>query len=62
MDDYKIKKKEKEIEEMKKLGDVAGIEDLMAVYGEYQSLMEIATQYLKETEPKFTFSTTDRTS
>ena len=56
------KKKEKELEEMKKLGESAGIEDLMAVYGEYQRLMQIATQYLKETSPRFTFSTTDSTS
>jgi hypothetical protein len=56
------KEKEKEIEEMKKLGESAGIEDLMAVYGEYQRLMQIATQYLKETGPRFTFSTTDSTS
>ena len=56
------KEKEKEIEEMRKLGESAGIEDLMAVYGEYQRLMQIATQYLKETGPRFTFSITDSTS
>jgi len=56
------KEKEKEIEEMRKLGESTGIEDLMAVYGEYQRLMQIATQYLKETGPRFTFSTTDSTS
>jgi len=54
--------KEKEIEEMKKLGEFAGIEDLMAVYGEYQRLMQLATQYLKEIDPKFAFLTTDNTS
>jgi len=47
---------------MKKLGEFAGIEDLMAVCEEYQGLIQIATQYLKETSPKFTFSTTDSTS
>jgi len=56
------KQKEKEIEEMRKLGESAGIEDLMAVYGEYQRLMQIATHYLKETGPRFTFSITDSTS
>jgi len=56
------KEKEKEIEEMRKFGESAGIEDLMAVYGEYQRLMLIATQYLKETGPRFTFSITDSTS
>jgi len=56
------KEKEKEIEEMKKLCEAAGIEDLMAVYGEYQNLMEIAIQYLKEISPKFIFSATDSTS
>ena len=55
-------KKKKEIEEMKKLGEFAGIEDLMAVYGEYQRLMQVATQYLKEIGEKFIFSTTDSTS
>ena len=53
---------EKEIEEMRKLGESAGIEDLMAVYGEYQRLMQIAAQYLQETSPRFTFSTTDSAS
>ena len=56
------KEKEKEIEEMRKLGESTGIEDLMAVYGEYQRLMQIATQYLKETGPRFTFPITDSTS
>jgi hypothetical protein len=58
----KAKEREREIEEMKKLGEFAGIEDLMAVCEEYQGLIQIATQYLKETSPKFTFSTTDSTS
>ena len=56
------KKEKEEIEEMRKLAESAGIEDLMAVYGEYQRLMLIATQYLKETGPRFTFSITDSTS
>jgi len=54
--------KEIEYEEMKKLGEEAGIEDLMSLYGEYQKWMQISMQYLKETDMKFTFSTTDSTS
>ena len=57
-------KTEKEIkyEEMRKLGEKAGIEDLMSLYGEYQKWMQISMQYLKEMDVKFTFSTTDSTS
>ena len=60
----KEKKTEKEIEyeEMRKLGENAGIEDLMSLYGEYQKWMQISMQYLKEMDVKFTFSTTDSTS
>jgi len=59
----KIKpEKEREYEEMRKLGKNAGIEDLMSLYGEYQKWMQISTQYLKEMDVKFTFSTTDSTS
>ncbi|MHC1566911.1 MAG: hypothetical protein ACXQTD_04125 [Candidatus Syntropharchaeia archaeon] len=54
--------KEMEYEEMRKLGENAGIEDLMSLYGEYQKWMQIAMQYLKEMDAKFTFSTTDSTS
>ena len=50
-----VEEKEKEIEETRKLGESAGIEDMMAVYGEYQRLAQIATQYLKETGQRFTF-------
>ena len=51
-----------EYEEMRKLGENAGIEDLMSLYGEYQKWMQISTLYLKEMDVKFTFSTTDSTS
>jgi len=54
--------KEMEYEEMKRLGEKAGIEDLMSLYGEYQKWMQISMQYLKEMDAKFTFSTTDSTS
>jgi len=47
---------------MRKLGENAGIEDLMSLYGEYQKWMQISMQYLKEMDVKFTFSTTDSTS
>jgi hypothetical protein len=57
-----IKRKEEEIEEMKKLNRIVGVEDLMFVYEEYHKLMQIATQYLNETVPKSTFLTTNNTS
>jgi len=62
VENSKIKKKEEEIEEMKKLSKIVGVEDLMFVYEEYQKLMQIATQYLNETVPKATFLTTNNTS
>ena len=55
-------REEIEYEEMRKLGENAGIEDLMSLYGEYQKWMQISMQYLKEMDVKFTFSTTDSTS
>lgn len=55
-------KKEMEYEEMRKLGEQAGIVDLMSLYGEYQKWMQISMEYLKEMDIKFTFSTTDSTS
>lgn len=54
--------KEMEYEEMRKLGENAGIEDLMSLYGEYQKWMQISMQYLKEMDVKFTLSTTDSTT
>jgi len=51
-----------EYEEMRKLGEQAGIVDLMSLYGEYQKWMQISMEYLKEMDIKFTFSTTDSTS
>jgi len=54
--------KEIEYEEMRRLGEQAGIVDLMVLYGEYQKWMQISMQYLKEMDMKFTFSTTDSTS
>ncbi len=54
--------REMEYEEMKKLGKQAGIDDLIALYGEYQKWIDISMQYLKEMNMKFTFSVTDNTS
>ena len=54
--------REKEYNEIKKMGELAGINDLMAVYGEYERAMRISTEYLKEMGPKFTLSTTDNTT
>jgi len=54
--------KEIEYEEMRKLRENAGIEDLISLYGEYQKWMQISMQYLKEMDVKLTFSTTDSTT
>lgn len=56
------RKKEKEIQEIKKMAEKAGIVDLMKVYGEYKKLMEMSNRYLQEMRPKFTFSTTNSTT
>lgn len=53
------KLRKKEYEEMKKMGELPGMDDLMAVYGEYEKLMRISMEYFKEMETKFTLSTTD---
>ena len=62
MGDPRKKSLEKEFDEIKSLSGSPGIEDLIAVYGEYQNLMQIASQYLRETAPRFTFSVSDRSS
>jgi len=51
--------KEREYEEILKLGENAGIADLMKIYGEYKQLMDMSAQYLQMLNPNFTFSTTD---
>ena len=52
----------REYEKMRALGEKAGIEDLMFLYGEYQKYMQLSMEYLKEMDVKFTFLTTDGTS
>ena len=56
------KLRKKQYDEMKKMGELAGIDDLMAVYGECDKLLRVSGEYLKELEPKSTFSTTDNTT
>jgi len=51
----------KEYDKMKKNGELAGINDLIAVYGEYDKELKISNEYLKELEPKIILSTTDNT-
>lgn len=51
----------KEYDKMKKMGELAGIDDLIAVYGEYDKELKIGNEYLKELEPKIMLSTTDNT-
>lgn len=55
------KLRKKEYDEMKKIGELAGINDLIAVYGEYNKELKISNEYLKELEPKIILSTTDNT-
>jgi len=54
-------KQEIEDEEIRKLGEKPGIEDLMRLYGEYEQWMQITMQYLKEMDAKVIYSTTDST-
>jgi len=53
--------RKKEYSEMKKMGELAGINDLIAVYGEYNKELIISNEYLKELEPKILLSTTNDT-
>jgi len=53
--------RKKEYDEMKKMGELAGINDLIAVYGEYTKELTISNEYLKELEPKILLSTTSDT-
>jgi hypothetical protein len=53
--------RKKEYDEMKKMGELAGINDLIAVYGEYNKELIISNEYLKELEPKILLSTTNDT-
>ncbi|GAH83780.1 unnamed protein product [marine sediment metagenome] len=55
------KLRKKEYDEMKKIGELAGINDLIAVYGEYNKELKISNEYLKELEPKIILSTTNNT-
>ena len=53
--------RKKEYNKMKKMGELAGIDDLIAVYGEYNKELIISNEYLKELEPKILLSTTNDT-
>lgn len=52
---------EDEYLELVKLGEKAGISELMEVYGQSEENMKIAEEYLKEYETKFFLSTTNST-
>ncbi len=54
--------KQREIDELKKMGDLPGLEDIMVVYDSVQEILKISYEYLKEMDPKVVFSTTDSTS
>jgi hypothetical protein len=51
--------KEEEYNKLKKMGEEAGLEDLMKIYGEYKRLVDMSEIYLQTMQPKLTFSTTD---
>ena len=52
---------EKDFEELRKIAQKTGIEDLMIVYGNYQKYIEISMRYLKEMDAKVKLSTTNNT-
>lgn len=52
---------EKDFEEIRKIAQKTGIEDLMIVYGNYQKYIEISMRYLKEMDAKVNLSTTNNT-
>lgn len=51
----------KEYNEMKKMGELTGINDLIAVYGDYNKEIIISNEYLKELDPIIVLSTTSDT-
>lgn len=57
-----VNKIQAEYNEMRKLGEKAGIEDLISLYEGYQKWLQISAQYLKEMDVRFTFCTSDSTS
>ncbi|GAH47642.1 unnamed protein product, partial [marine sediment metagenome] len=50
-----------EFEELIKLGEKAGISELMEVYGNFQEYIDASAEYFELFEPKFSLSTTDFT-
>jgi len=50
-----------EFEELIKLGEKAGISELMEVYGNFQEYIDASAEYFELFEPKFLLSTTDFT-
>ena len=53
---------EKEYEELKKLGEKAGVSEIIEVYGDYCKLMEASFEYLEAFDREFSFSTVDTTT
>jgi hypothetical protein len=50
---------EQEFEELRKLGEKAGVNDLLAIYGDYCKLMQASYEYLEAMDQEFSFSTVD---
>jgi hypothetical protein len=48
-----------EYEDLMKMAEIAGISDLMKLYGEYRKLIDMSDEYLQQLSPTFSFSTTD---
>jgi len=51
----------KEFEEMMKLGENAGIIDLVTAYGQYKEYVNLSRDYLEEFNPKNVSTTSDST-
>lgn len=51
----------KEFEDLLKLGENAGIEDLIMVYGHYEEIFNQSKEYLDEFDPKYISTTSDST-
>lgn len=50
---------EREFEELKKLGEKAGVNDVLEIYGGYCKLIQASYEYLEAMDQEFSFSTVD---
>jgi hypothetical protein len=48
-----------EYETLKKLGEKAGVTDVLKVYGDYRKLIEASYKYLEAMDREFSFSAVD---